>query len=206
MRDDSVAEAVVGVEARKVDQGGMLTRDERGDAMKKEVLKARAPAVGPEVLERGDDAGSGERSPRRRYLGRGVEADGILGLAGVEVAHLVDAGARDGIENVLGEVAVGVDDGDTLARIDVAHREIEEKRALTRAGFSDDPDVALPLVARKENTAAVRGCRNWKRLCLHTVAPAPGDDALRQCSSRLPSCALPYLWRSGERGTPSDPW
>jgi hypothetical protein len=39
-----------------------------------------------------------------------------------------------------------------------------------------------------------------------TVAPAPGDGALCQRSARLPSCALPYLWRSGERGTPSDPW
>ena len=110
------------------------------------------------------------------------------------------------IENVLGEVAVRIDDRNAFARIDVAHGEIEKERALARAGFPDDPDVALPLVARKDNAAAVRGRRNWKRLCLHIVAPAPGDDALCLCSSRLPSCALPYLWRSGERGTPSDPW
>jgi hypothetical protein len=43
----------------------------------------------------------------------------------------------------------------------------------------------------------VRSCRNWKRLCLQIIAPAPGDNALCQCSSRLPSRALPYLWRSG---------
>ena len=204
--DDAVAEAIVGVETREVDQGGVLARDERGDAVKEEMFEARPPAVGPEVLERRDDAGSGERAPLRRNLGRGVEADRVLGLAGVEVAHLVDARARDGVENILGEVAVRVDDGDSLARIDVAHGEVEEERALARAGFADDPDVALALLAREDDTAAVRGRRNWKRLCLHTVAPAPGDNALCHCSSRLPSCALPYLWRSGERGTPSDPW
>ena len=95
VRDDAVAEAIVGVEARKIDQGGVLARDERGDAVKEEVFEAGPPAVGPEVLERRDDAGSGERAPLRRNLGRGIEADGILGLAGVEVAHLVDAGARE---------------------------------------------------------------------------------------------------------------
>jgi len=188
VRDDAVAEAVVGVEARQIDQSGVLARDERRDAVEKEVFEARSPAVRPEVLERRDDAGSGERAPLRRYLGRGIEADRVLGLAGVEVAHVVDPRARDGVKNVLGEVAVRIDDGDSLARIDVAHCEIEEKRALARAGFPDDPNVAFALLARKDNTTAVRGCRNWKKLCLHTVAPAPGDDAL--CLLQLASAVV----------------
>ncbi len=158
------------------------------------------------MLERGDDAGGGKRAALGRDLGRGIEADRILGLAGVEVAHVVDARARDGVENVLGKVAVRVDDRNALPREDVAHGEIEEERAFARAGFSDDVDVALALLAREHDAAAVRGRRNWKRLWLHNVAPASGENALCQCSSRLPSCALPYLWRSGERGTPSDPW
>ena len=187
-------------------QGRVLARDERGDAVKEEVFEARPPAVGPEVLERGDDAGGGERPALGRDPCRGIEADGMLGLARVEVAHVVDARARDGVENVHGEVAVRVDDGDALARIDVAHGEIEKERALAGAGFADDVDVALALLARKDNAAAVRGRRNWKRLWLHNVAPASGENPRCQCSSRLPSCALPYLWRSGERGSPSDPW
>ena len=36
---------------------------------------------------------------------------------------------------VLGEIAVRVDDRDSLARADVGHGEIEEERALARAGF-----------------------------------------------------------------------
>ena len=43
------------------------------------------------MLERRDDAGGGERPTLGRDTGRGVEADRILGLAGVEVAHVIDA-------------------------------------------------------------------------------------------------------------------
>ena len=62
--------------------------------------------------------------------GRRIEADRILGLPGVEVAHVIDARTRDGVENVLGQIAVRIDDGNALSRDDVAHREIEEERAL----------------------------------------------------------------------------
>ena len=157
------------------------------------------------MLERRDDAGSGKRPALGRDPGRGIEADRIFGLASVEVAHVINAPARDGVENVLGKIAMRIDDRHALSCTDVAHGEIEQERALARAGLADDPDVALTLLARKNNAATVRSRRNRKRLCLHIVAPVPGDNAFCQCSSRLPSCALPYLWRSGERGTPSDP-
>ena len=78
----------------------MLARDERRDAVEEEVLQPRSPAVGPQVLERRDDAGGGERPALGRDPGRRIEADRILGLAGVEVAHVIDARARDGVENV----------------------------------------------------------------------------------------------------------
>jgi integrase len=48
--------------------------------------------------------------------------------------------------------------------------------------------------------------QRWLSAGYHNAAPASGDDALCQCSSRLPSCALPYCPESGERGTPSDLW
>ena len=125
-----------------------------------------------------DDAGGSERAALRRDPGRRIEADGILRLAGVEVAHLIDARARDGVEDVLGEVAVRIDDGDAFACINVAHCEVEEKRALARAGFADDPDVALTLLAREDD----RDCRLRRsllrnRLWLHNVAPASGENA-----------------------------
>ena len=91
--------AVVGVEPRKIDQGRLLARDERGNAVKEEMFETRSPAVGPKVLEGRDDAGGGERPALGRDPGGRIGADGILGLAGVEIAHLVDARARDGVED-----------------------------------------------------------------------------------------------------------
>ena len=150
------------------------------------------------MLERRDDAGGGERAALGRDPGRRIEADRILGLAGVEVAHVIDARARDGVENVLGEVAVRIDDGDALARVDVAHGEIEQERAFARAGFADDVDVALALLAREDNTARrARSSQLEKALGSITSRQPPVKTRCCQCSSRLPSCALPYLWRSG---------
>ena len=149
------------------------------------------------MLERGDDAGGGEGAALGRDPCRRIEADRRVGLAGIEVAHIVDARARDGIENVLGEIAVRVDDGNTFPRVDVAHREIEEDRALARSGFADDPHMTLALLAREDNACAACCCANRKRLVVHNVAPASGENPCCLRSPRLPSCALPYLWRSG---------
>ncbi|MFI5025065.1 MAG: hypothetical protein ACHQRJ_25880 [Alphaproteobacteria bacterium] len=101
--------------------------------MVQKVLKPRSPTIGPLMFECGDDAGSGERSALGRDAGRRIETDRMLGFAGIEVAHIVDARARDGIENVLGKIAVRIDDGDSLPRMDVAHREIEENGTLARS-------------------------------------------------------------------------
>src|SRR5580700_6685210 len=124
------------------------------------MLKARSPAVGPQVLERRDDAGGSQRPALGRDPGRGIEADRIFGLAGVEVAHIINALAGDGVEDVCGEIAVRVDDRHSLPCADVVHGEIEQERALARTGLADNPDVALALLAYKNNAAAVRSCRN----------------------------------------------
>ena len=139
----------------------MLARDERRNAVTEEVLQPRLPQLSDQRClnaETMPEAASARRSGAMRVAG--IEADRILGLAGVEVAHVVDARARDGVEDVGREVAVGIDDGDSLARVDVAHCEIEQERRFARAGFADDVDVALALLAREHNAAACGGRRN----------------------------------------------
>ena len=157
--NDALPKAIVGVEPRQVKERRMLARDERRDAMEKKMLQPRPPAVGPQMLERRDHAGGGEGPALGRDLGRGIEADGILGLSGIEVAHVIDARGWNGVENVGCEVAVGVDDGNSLPRVDVAHREIEEERRFARTRFADDVDVAGTLLAREHNAAACGGRR-----------------------------------------------
>ena len=71
------AETIVGIETCEINQCGMLARNERREAVEKEMLKARAPAVGPQVLKDGDNAGSGQCPALGRDPGRGIEADRI---------------------------------------------------------------------------------------------------------------------------------
>ena len=81
-----------------------------------------------------------------------------------------------------------VDDGDPFTRVDVAHREIEQERAFAAARLSDDVDMTLAFLARENDACAARCCCNRKRLELHNVAPAPGENPRCLRSPRLPSC------------------
>jgi hypothetical protein len=72
--------------------------------------------------------------------------------------------------------------------MDVAHHEIEQECTFAAAGFPDDVDMALAFLARKNDVCAVRRCCNRKRLELHNVAPAPGENPCCLRSPRLPSC------------------
>ncbi len=113
------------------------------------------------MLERGDDTGGGECPAFGRDPGRGIEADGILGLAGVEVADIIDAGARDGVENILGEVAVRIDDGNASPAKMSAMARLKRKVVL--------PEPDLPTIqtwrsrsSREKTTLPHGGCCNWE--------------------------------------------
>jgi hypothetical protein len=124
------------------------------------VLQSRPPQIRPQVFEGGHDAGSGKRSPLGRDPRRGIEADRPLAVGHVEIAYVVDARARDGVEDVERQVAVRVDHGDPLPCHDVAHGEVEEERRFAAAGFADDVKVAGTLVAREHNRRSAGGCGN----------------------------------------------
>src|SRR5947209_1411506 len=109
-----LSEIVIGIDARKIDQGRVSARDERRDAVEQEVFEARTPGIRPQVLERGHDAGGGERPTLGRDARRGIKSDRTLVVRHVEVAHVVDAGARNRVEDVEREIAVRVDHGYSL--------------------------------------------------------------------------------------------
>jgi hypothetical protein len=128
-----LAEFVVGIEQREVNEAGSWAREERSDAVIKEVFKPRSPTVPPQVLECGNHPRRGERLARWRNTSKRVEPDRKFGVGDVEVAHLVCALGRHGVDNGFGKVAVRVDDGDPLAGINVVHGEIEQRCALAAA-------------------------------------------------------------------------
>jgi len=67
------------------------------------------------VLERGNDAGWAASARRSGgTLVAGLKADGPLCIGHVEIAHVIDAGTRDGVEDTERQVAVRIDHGDTF--------------------------------------------------------------------------------------------
>ena len=103
-----------------------------------------------------------------------VEADRIVRVGHIEVAHLVCPLGRDGIDNRFRQVAVRVDDGDPFPADDVVHGQVEQDGAFARAGFADNIEVALALLARERYTAADRGRCDDGWLRLHKSGAASG--------------------------------
>jgi hypothetical protein len=134
----------------------------------------------------------------RRDAGNRIEADRTLRLASVEVAHVIDARARDGVQDVECEIAVRIDHGDALPCQDVAQGQVVEECRFAAAGFADNVEVTLALLAREYNRRSAGGRRNGCRLGLHNVAPASGENARCQCRAHLPFVRFCSLWeRSG---------
>ena len=157
-RDDAFTELLVGIEAGQVNECCARCAQKCRDAMKKKMLQTWSPTLAPEVPERGDHAGGGERMALGRNVRKRIEADGTIGIAGVKVADTVGAFRRDAIRDRLGKVAVGVDDGDAFPGHDVVHGEVEERRALSGARLPHQVDVPLAIVSRETNVAPGRAC------------------------------------------------
>ena len=58
------------------------------------------------------------------------------------------------VEEVLGEVAVRVDDAHALALADVLEDEVSQERGLARAGLADDVDVLAAVDAHRRAIVA----------------------------------------------------
>ena len=101
------------------------------------------------MLEGGHDAGGGECPALGRDTRYRIKADRTFRIGHVQIAYVVDARARDGVENVEREVAVGINYRDALSPADIPHRQIEQESTFTAAGFPDDIDMPLALLARK---------------------------------------------------------
>jgi len=157
------------------------------------VLKPRSPALGtPQVLERGDDAGGGKRLALPRHPSYWIEADRVLHVGHIEVAHLVCSLRWDGVDDRLGKVAVRVDDRNSLPRHDVVHGQVEQDGAFARAGLADDIQVPLAFLAREHYPAAdgVSCNDGWFRL--HKSGAASG--AKRSAIGGALATCHPALW------------
>lgn len=74
-------------------------------------------------------------------LSEQIEPDWEIAVAGVEVDGLLGTVGRDVIEQLLGQIAVRVDQTHSVALQDELQNEIAQESGLARAGFTDDVGV-----------------------------------------------------------------
>jgi hypothetical protein len=82
----------------------------------------------------------------RRDIGEHVQSDGKFKITRIEIYEMVGALRRDVMQQFLGQVAVGVNYPDSVAKGDMLNDQIPEERGLSGARFSDDVYV-LSLVS-----------------------------------------------------------
>lgn len=116
-----LAKAIVGIEARQIDQSRLTAIEKRRYAMKKEMLKSWSPRIAPEVLKCRHYAGRRQGAPLRWEFGEWIEADGALDIGDIDVAGVIYAPRWQGVGYPLGQVAVRINHGNAVPGKDVEH-------------------------------------------------------------------------------------
>ncbi|WP_369334341.1 hypothetical protein [Nonomuraea deserti] len=138
--DDPSAKRGVGEELGDLGEGGAVAvgayEGEAGRAH--EVVQARAPGRGEAAVEDRDNRVDGERRVRS---GQDVEAGWAAGFGRVEQDGPADGAFREAVEDVVDEVALGVDDEGASAGVGVGEDEVGQEGGLADAGLAEDVQV-----------------------------------------------------------------
>ena len=88
---------------------------------------------------------------------------------------------RHGINDGVGKVTVGIDDRGSFAGSDVVHGQVEKGGRFAAAGFANDVDMTLTLLARQRDAASQGGpCDDGRVFGLHRPGQLPVRDIRRQ--------------------------
>ena len=71
-----------------------------------------------------------------------VEADGIIHIRRVEIKHIAGAVAWDAVDDLFGQIAMRVDQGDASPRMNVLQNSGFEKSRLPRPSLTNHVNVA----------------------------------------------------------------
>jgi hypothetical protein len=74
-----------------------------------------------------------------------VQADGEFQIARIEIYQVIGPPGRNVVQQLFGQVAVGVNDANSMSKGDVLDDQVPQERRFARTGFPNDVDV-LPLV------------------------------------------------------------
>ena len=85
-------------------------------------------------FKNGDHAGGDQIPMVGRNVFQGIEGHGVFEVGWVEIDHVLDPALRDQLQDLLGQVAVGIDQGQAVARLNVVGSHVQEERR-----FATDP-------------------------------------------------------------------
>lgn len=131
----------VGEKAVETEEGGVRTMSQRGDGVVQDVFEPWPPTVMPEALEGAHDAGGHEMAILGRGLGEQIETDGVFQIAGMKIHGLLGPRGRDVQQQILRQIAMGIQETDAMALLDELEDEIAQERRLPGARLADDVGV-----------------------------------------------------------------
>ncbi len=123
------------------EQGGVLAVEQGGDGVVEYVLHPWPPRISPDGFEGFDDAGRHQWAVIGRDVCQWIEPDGELNVSGIEINEVIRPAGRNLAQQVLGKIAVGINDGDAVAPVDVLDDEVAKQGRLSRTRLSDDVEV-----------------------------------------------------------------
>ena len=89
--------------------------EQGADRVSEDVVEPGTPALRPDMPKRGDDAIGDNRFEILGHSRQGIEADRPLGVGRIQINEIVAAGSRNVHQHRFGEIAMGVEQRQTLA-------------------------------------------------------------------------------------------
>ena len=154
--------------------------------MAQNLFEPRAPHIRPDGAHAGDDAVGDDGALIGARVFKHVEADGIGAVRQIDIADLVVARGRDERERSLGEVAVRINDEESIAARDVLATmlrrkvvlptPVEPKIAIWRSRSSRVSATGLPFAVSTDV-----GMRGHSRDCLRGPRYGSWGNRLSAC-------------------------
>lgn len=126
---------------RDVQERGVGVLDQGGEDVGQDVIHVRAPAVGPGDAQGVHDGGHDAVALPGWLVGGEVERDGALWVGRVEVDKICNAGRRDVVRELLGDLTVRIDEGYSLTVLDVLGGGVQGKGGFAGTGAADGIEV-----------------------------------------------------------------
>jgi hypothetical protein len=171
LADDSFPEPVLSEQPVDGQERHVLAIEQTSDRVVQEVFKPRPPRITPDGFERPDYPGGHLVALVSGHVRQKIQGDGKLDIAGIEVAEVVRAPRRDVVEDLLGQVAVGINQPDAVPKGNVLNDQVAQKRRFPRTRLADDVHVLPGVCAGDANrlgvAPAVSCCKSDRRFSIH---------------------------------------